>query len=251
MDALRDGDFDDLLLPDAMKETGVLYLMPVPLATEGLDALSPRVITVIHQTRHFIVENARTARRFIKSTTPPYRIEELEVVELDKHARDLPMDLLDPLLQGKPVGVMSEAGCPGIADPGSLIVRAAHAQGIRVVPLVGPSSILLALMASGLDGQKFQFHGYLSPKKEQLLADLRRLEESAAKQGTQIFIETPYRNQQVFQAALQVLHPKTMLCVAIDLTAPNEWIRTHSISEWQKISAPDFHKRPAVFCIDR
>ncbi len=230
--------------------TGVLYLIPVPLAPGSPDTLAPGTSRVIHRTTCFIVENARTARRFIKSTNPPYRVEALSITELDKHGSNDPAALLAPLFSGKNIGVMSEAGCPGIADPGSTLVHYAHDNGIRVVPLTGPSSILLALMASGLEGQRFQFHGYLSPKKAGLASDLRKLEDLARREkGTQIFIETPYRNLQIFEIALHVLAEDTMLCVAADLTGEEEWIRTFSIGQWKQLPKPDLHKRPAVFCI--
>jgi 16S rRNA (cytidine1402-2'-O)-methyltransferase len=229
---------------------GVLYLIPTPLLPETLYTLSPDVIRVLHQTHYYIVENARTARRFIKSTQPPYTIDTLHIVELDKHDSPDPRSLLIPAFEGNDIGILSEAGCPGIADPGSVIVQYAHAHDLRVIPLTGPSSILLALMASGLNGQRFQFHGYLTPKKDRIAVDLRKLEENSRKEGsTQIFIETPYRNMQVFEAALKVLMPTTLLCVAVDLTSEQEYIHTRTIGKWQISAVPELHKRPAVFCI--
>lgn len=231
-------------------QTGRLYLIPVPLAGDALQTLSPQVITAIHGLRHFVVENARTARRFISTTNPPYRIDELEIVEIGKHDHGDPAELLAPLFGGLDMGMMSEAGCPGIADPGSELVRFAHEKRIKVIPLTGPSSILLALMASGLGGQQFSFHGYLAPKRDQLASDLRRLEGiSAREHATQIFIETPYRNAQVMETALQVLGAETRFCVAVDLTSDTEWIRSMTIREWRQTEAPNLHKRPAVFCL--
>lgn len=232
------------------ENTGTLYLIPIPLASGALHTLSPETIQVIHSLKYFVVENARTARRFIKATNPPYAIDSLQIAELDKHELQDTGVLLDPLLKGHPMGIMSEAGCPGIADPGNILVQYAHQHEIRVIPLTGPSSILLALMASGLEGQRFQFHGYLSPKAKQLRSDLKLLEANAYRdRTTQIFIETPYRNKQVLEVALQTLSDQTALCIAVDLTAPEEWIRTRSVAQWKTSQKPDLHKRPAVFCI--
>jgi 16S rRNA (cytidine1402-2'-O)-methyltransferase len=232
------------------KKKGTLYLIPVPLAPDALHTLSSQIIEVLHATQHFVVENARTSRRFIKSTNPPYPIDSLVITELDKHDLTDARKHLEPLFDGRHVGVLSEAGCPGIADPGSVLVRFAHAHQVRVVPLTGPSSILLALMASGMNGQQFHFHGYLSAKKGQLNNDLKRLEDLVRKdRATQIFIEAPYRNTQVFEIALQVLSDETALCLAIDLTAGTEWIRTMKIGAWKKYAVPELHKRPAVFLI--
>ncbi len=230
---------------------GTLYLIPVPLYPGALQTLSSQVIQIIHATNYFIVEDARTARRFIKSTNPPSSIESLHIVELNKHAEDDPMILLSPLLEGNDVGLMSESGCPGIADPGSNLVLRAHERGIHVVPLTGPSSILLTLMASGMNGQHFQFHGYLSPKKDQIASDIRRLEEISRKyKATQIFIETPYRNQQVIETAIRTLAPATLFCVGVDLTSASEMVRTLPISKWKEVSLPELHKRPSVFCLE-
>lgn len=231
-------------------KTGSLFLIPVPLAEEALDSLSPYVMATIHRLRHFVAENARTARRFIRTTDPPYRIEELSIDEIGKHDPGDPAVLLAPLFEGFDVGIMSEAGCPGIADPGSSLVRFAHQNGVKVIPLTGPSSILLALMASGLGGQQFRFHGYLAPKRDKLTADLRRLESISGQESTtQIFIETPYRNTQVMETAMLVLNDNTLLSVAVDLTSPSEWIRTMPVREWKEAEVPDLHKRPAVFCL--
>jgi 16S rRNA (cytidine1402-2'-O)-methyltransferase len=231
-------------------DIGILYLVPVPLAPGALHTLAPQVINVLHATHHFIVENARTARRFIKSTNPPYQIAALYITELSKHDQTDPAQHLAPLFAGHNVGILSEAGCPGIADPGSLLVQFAHAHGVNVVPLSGPSSICLALMASGMNGQRFQFHGYLSPKRDLLMIDLKRLEELARKdQATQIFIETPYRNTQVVETAFQVLSQDIVFCIAVDLTSDTEWTRTMQIKAWKAYALPELHKRPAVFCL--
>ena len=233
-----------------MTAPGTLYLIPVPLAADALHTLAPEIIAVLRSTNHFIVENARTARRFIKTTNPPYQIDALILTELSKHESNPAEQLLSPLFAGHNVGILSEAGCPGIADPGSALVQFAHRKGVRVVPLTGTSSLLLALMASGLNGQRFLFHGYLSPKKDVLAADLRRLEDiSRRDDATQLFIETPYRNTQVVETALRVLADSTMFCIAVDLTSPAEWIQTLEVSAWRKATVPDLHKRPAVFCL--
>lgn len=233
-----------------INSTGTLYLIPTPLINGALQTLSPHAIQVIHTLQYFIAEDARTARRFIKQTAPPYSIDSLNITELDKHDTNDSDVLLAPLMKGLDVGVLSEAGCPGIADPGSDLVIAAHEKGIHVAPLTGPSSIVLALMASGLNGQRFQFHGYLSPKKEQLTADLRRLEALSHKEhATQIFIETPYRNKQVIEAALNTLLPTTLFCIAADLSCETEFIRTLPIKEWRGMAMPELHKRPCVFLL--
>jgi 16S rRNA (cytidine1402-2'-O)-methyltransferase len=231
--------------------TGALFLIPTPLMADAIQTLSPQLIAVVHRLQYFIVENARTARRFIKSTNPVHPIDTLQITELNKHTEDDLQALLAPLLEGNDVGVMSEVGCPGIADPGSKLVLRAHQHGVGVVPLTGPSSIILTLMASGMNGQRFHFHGYLSPKKEHLASDLRKLEEiSRRDRATQIFIETPYRNQQVLEVAMKILSPSTLFCIGVDLTSETEMVRTFSISAWKKNPLPDLHKRPTVFCLE-
>ena len=225
--------------------------MPTPLGEGGLAALSGEALAVLPGLRFFIVERVRTARRFIKSAIPTANISEMRFYELDKHRpSDLPKGVIEPLLQGKDMGLLSEAGCPGVADPGAVVVREAHAFGIRVKPLTGPSSLLLALMASGLNGQNFAFHGYLPVKSDARRKKLRALEREVQAGGrTQLFIETPYRNAAMFEDILRSLAPQTMLCVARDLSLPTEEIYTRSISQWQK-NPPDFsEKRPAVFLV--
>ncbi|MDX1476263.1 MAG: SAM-dependent methyltransferase [Saprospiraceae bacterium] len=229
---------------------GALILIPVPIAPGNLPSLPAEVIAAIHRLRFFIVENARTARRLIKSTNPPYRINELTILELRYETSFDLEQLLRPALEGHDVGLMSEAGCPAIADPGAHVVRHAHEQGIEVKPLVGPSSIILALMASGMNGQRFCFLGYLTPKRDKLPGVLRRLEsESRRTRTTQIFIEAPYRNQQIYTACLETLSPETLLCVARDLTDPDEYVVTATVAAWRKAGTPDLHKRPAIFLL--
>jgi 16S rRNA (cytidine1402-2'-O)-methyltransferase len=231
-------------------QPGTLYLIPTPLVPGDLTSLTPVILDIIHVLRYLIVENARTARRLIRSTNPPYPIETVHIRELDKHLPPDPGDILSPLFDGHDIGLMSDAGSPAVADPGEILVAYAHMHGIRVIPLAGPSSILLALMASGMPGQRFCFHGYLSPKKDVLARDLRRLEEQSRRDhATQIFIETPYRNHQIVETVLNVLASGTHFCIAADLTSPDAWVRSQPISKWRKTEIPSLHKRPAVFCM--
>ena len=201
---------------------------------------------------YFLVENARTARRFIKSVAPQHVIEELRISVIDKDSTEAQIQAaLEPVLNGRNAGVISEAGCPGIADPGAELARRAHQVGIKVVPLVGPSSLLLALMASGMNGQSFAFHGYLPIERAKRVAALKSLEKQAlAQHQTQLFIETPYRNMQLLEDLLTTLHPGTRLCIAASLTAENEFVRTDTIAGW-KGKLPEIHKQPAVFLIGK
>ena len=228
-----------------------LYLIPTPLDEKALECIPAYAVGIIHSLTYFVVERAKTARHFIKATNPPYPISDLQIMELNEHTPSEEVEaLLKPLLEGYSVGLMSEAGCPGVADPGAALVAWAHKKGIEVVPLVGPSSILLALMASGLNGQQFCFNGYLSAKRQDLDKDLRRLEQLARKgSGTQIFIETPYRNQALLEQSLLSLASDTKLCIAVDITGANESILTKTIVQWKKIGLQDLHKRPAIFLI--
>jgi 16S rRNA (cytidine1402-2'-O)-methyltransferase len=234
-----------------MSKKGTLYLIPTPLGDEGGAVLPEYVIQTIHQLEVFIVEKAKTARRYIKSTGHPKPISELIFVELNKRI-DVSewQNYLKAASEGKDIGMLSEAGCPGVADPGAEMAKLAHEKGLEVVPLVGPSSILLALMASGMNGQSFAFHGYLSPKRELVGKDLKRLEIQAKKaKQTQLFIETPYRNKQLVEQALKVLAPNTRFCIAMDLTLPQQFIKTKTIRDWKQSQLPDLHKRPAVFLL--
>jgi 16S rRNA (cytidine1402-2'-O)-methyltransferase len=230
-----------------------LYLIPCPIAEAALFTLSAQAIEVARHTEIFIVERAKTARHFIKSLGPVKPLPALTFLELPQTgiAAEAIQIMKASIQQGKNVGVLSEAGCPGVADPGSAVVAAAHQAGIRVVPLSGPSSILLALMASGMNGQQFAFHGYLSPKRPELARDLKRLEQMAAQKErpTQIFIETPYRSQMVLEVALASLSPHTAFGVAQALTGPEEQILVRSIQTWKKMPVPVLHKAPAVFLV--
>ena len=207
---------------------GKIYLIPTPLGENALQTIPNYVVEIIHKLDTFIVERAKTARHFIKATNPPYPLSNLTVFEIAENynlQNDDYQQVKVILSSGKDVGIMSEAGCPGVADPGAKVVAWAHGLGIEVVPLVGPSSILLALMASGMNGQSFAFQGYLSAKREELSKDLKRMEELAKRlKQTQIFIETPYRNKQFVEVALTVLQPQTHFCIATDLTTPPQYI---------------------------
>jgi 16S rRNA (cytidine1402-2'-O)-methyltransferase len=231
---------------------GTLYFIPVPLAedTTPQQVVPPEVISRMHSLRHFIVENEKTARQFLSASGHPVPIRELTFALLTKDTpvKDLP-GLLQPLQQGD-VGLMSEAGCPGIADPGAALAAVAHHKGIRIVPLIGPSSLLLGLMASGLNGQRFTFLGYLPSDKSERIRTIKGIEfDSRKQQATQLFIETPYRNQHVLEDLVANLQPQTKLCVACNITAQNEFIVTKTAAEWKKIPLPDVHKKPTVFLL--
>ena len=234
-----------------MQAKGKLYLLPTPLGTEGLEVLPQYELDIIHGLSIFIAEKAKTARHFIKATKHPSPISELVFFELNKRIDPSEwQQYLTDAKNGKNIGLLSEAGCPGVADPGAEIVKLAHQQGIEVIPLVGPSSILLALMGSGMSGQQFAFHGYLTPKKELLPKELKRLEITAKKyKQTQIFIETPYRNKQIIEQAFKHLNGPTHFCIAMDLTLSTQYIVTKQVADWKKTKLPDVHKRPAVFLI--
>lgn len=229
-----------------------LYLIPTPIAEDALHTLPAYVQDRARKLEVFIVERAKTARHFIKSLGPEKPLPELLFVELPDHRNtaDAEQAFLEAIAAGKDVGLLSEAGCPGVADPGAAIVALAHRNGIRVVPMTGPSSLLLALMASGMNGQQFAFHGYLSPKRPELARDLRRLEQLARQQQqTQLFIETPYRSQLVLEVALETLQPDTAFAVAQDLTGAGELIRSLPIREWRRQNRPQLEKAPAVFLV--
>ena len=228
-----------------------LYLIPVPLSDNGTSHLSVGVFNILPHIKHIIAERAKTARKWIKQIVPDVDISGIEVYELEKHGQTPGIKaVLQKIKEGNPVGLMSEAGCPGVADPGAAVVAMAHQMHIEVVPLSGPSSILLALMSSGFNGQHFIFHGYLPVKKPALIQTLKQIEaRSEREKSTQIFIETPYRNMQMFESLLQTLKPYTKLCIAIDINGPGEWIRSATVVEWSKMDVPDMHKIPGVFLI--
>ena len=237
---------------------GKLYLIPITLSNPGEtsvvpeDVLPQAVKRVIDFIDDYIVENEKTARKFIKSIHPDKKQPDLKINTLNKHTEiSAHHEFIQPLLNGKNIGLMSESGCPGIADPGAVIVKLAHEKGIQVVPLVGPSSILLALMASGMNGQSFAFNGYLPIDKNDKKQALKMYERlSQEKNQTQLFIETPYRNNKLMEDLLQLLQPSTLLCVACDITLPTEFIKTKAINEWKKEKA-DLHNRPCIFIIHK
>lgn len=235
-----------------MSKPGTLYLIPVPLGpTPPLDSLPANVVETIRPLKHFVVEQAKTARAFLKAAATDTPLQELLLEELNEHTKaDAIEHLLAPLLAGNDVGLLSEAGCPAIADPGADLVAAAQRKNIRVAPLIGPSSLLLALMASGLNGQRFAFQGYLPAKDIDRSKSLRELEsESRKRKQTQLFIETPYRNRAMFDAILQSCQPGTRLTVATDLTLPGESVLTRTIQQWKKQTPPEIERRPTVFLI--
>lgn len=235
-----------------MVNLGTIYLIPVTLGDDNIaQVLPPEVVKIAQNLEYFVVESEKSARHFLSTikTTKPVR--ELTLNLLNEHTQDKDIaTLLAPLLQGKDVGLMSDAGCPGVADPGAKLVALAHLKNIKVVPFVGPSSILLSLMASGLNGQQFAFLGYLPVDKQSRNQKIKEIEKrSLTHKETQIFIETPYRNQHMLEALLSECHPNTKLCVACDISTTTEMVSTKTIAAWKKLSAPDLHKRPTVFLL--
>lgn len=228
---------------------GTLYLIPVALGgDDALSLVAPDTIATARKLRTFIAENAKSARSFLKAIAHPGPLQELKIHTLDEHTRDV-APLLKLLLSSEDCGLMSEAGCPAVADPGSALVRRAHEAGVRVVPLIGPSSVLLALMASGMNGQRFAFHGYLPVERTERARKLKEL-EARARDETQIFIETPYRNEALLSALLQHCRGDTLLCIAADLTLPGGFVAARTIAEWKK-KPPIIDRRPAVFLLSR
>jgi 16S rRNA (cytidine1402-2'-O)-methyltransferase len=228
-----------------------LYLIPVPLGETPHEKVLPHYNReVILSLKYFIVENVRTARRFLKKTEPSIVIDELHFTELNEHTGiETVPDMLKPLKEGFSIGVMSEAGCPAVADPGADIVALAQGSGFQVVPLVGPSSILMALMASGFNGQSFAFHGYLPVEQSKRIEKIKFYESRIyAENETQIFIETPYRNNKLLDDFIKTCKPSTKLCIASEITCEEEFIRTLPVKEWTKIK-PDLNRKPAIFLI--
>lgn len=228
--------------------TGRLYLIPVTLGGEDfLKVIPEKVISLTMQLRFFVVEDLRSARRYLRLLDKKFPIDESVFFELNEHTRDAEIaHFLEPLLNGSDIGIMSEAGLPGIADPGARLVALAHRQKIIVTPLAGPSSILLALVSSGLNGQKFTFNGYLPVKPAELSVRLRELEKRAGEGFAQIFMETPYRNQKMLETIVATCNNETKLCIAADITLPTEMIRTMKIAEWKR-NLPQLKNRLAVF----
>jgi len=232
---------------------GKVYMIPVRLGDDiKLEVLPISIKKIIEETTHYIVENEKTARRFIKKISPTKSQPSLELSLLNKFTEDIELNsFLDPCLKGHNVGILSEAGCPGIADPGADIVKLAHQKNIQVVPLVGPSSILLALMASGMNGQGFSFNGYLPIDKQERKQKIKQLERVSFEQNqSQLFIETPYRNEKLLNDLITILHPNTRLCIAADITLTTEYIKTLPASQWKKAKV-ELHKRPCIFIIHK
>ncbi|PJE42244.1 MAG: SAM-dependent methyltransferase [Flavobacterium sp.] len=232
---------------------GKLYLIPTTLGeSDPMDVLPQTVKRAIDFIDHYIVENEKTARRFIKAVNAQKVQAELKISLLNKHTEVSEHNaMIKPCLEGINVGLMSEAGCPGVADPGAVIVKIAHEKGIQVVPLVGPSSVLLAMMASGMNGQSFAFNGYLPIDKSDKKSALKNFEKmSSDKNQSQIFIETPYRNNKLLEDILSALQPNTHLCIAADITLPTEYIKTLRVADWKKTKV-DLHNRPTIFIIHK
>lgn len=227
-------------------------MLPCPISQgEPMDSLPEYNNHIIKELDYYIVENTRSARRFLSSLKLGLKIDELEFVELNEHTSPSDVEqMLAPLLVGRSAGVISEAGVPGVADPGADVAALAHQKGVRVMPLVGPSSIILSMMASGLNGQSFAFNGYLPVKSDARIAAIRRFEKRLHSEGqSQAFIEAPYRNGKLFEDFIKVCAPQTRLCVAMDILDNQEFIRTMSIAQWRKEPMPDMHKRPCIFII--
>ena len=234
-----------------MIQKGRIFLFPCPIFEGKTESLSAESIKWLHETTTFVVEKAKTARHFIKSTQHPVPIALMQILEITENKKEL-SEFLQVVHQGTNIGVISEAGCPGVADPGAEVVEWAHLHGIKVVPFVGPSSILLALMASGFNGQNFAFNGYLSNKKPELITQLKALEQKVQKTGqTQIFMETPYRNAFIIETCLDTLNEQTRLCIACDINAPDEDIRQMRVVEWKKAIKGEYHKRPCIYLIGK
>jgi 16S rRNA (cytidine1402-2'-O)-methyltransferase len=231
---------------------GVLYMIPCPIsdATDVYDVTPASNRAIIDSLDYFIVENVRSARRFLSKAGISRKIDDLEFVELNEHTREgvAVEAMVRPIEQGRSAGVISEAGVPGVADPGALVAAACHRRGIRVVPLVGPSSILMSIMASGLNGQSFAFNGYLPVKPPERARAIKALERRAqTEHQSQIFIEARYRNVKLVEQLLSVCSPATRLTIACDITSPEEIILTRTIEQWRKVAMPDIAKRPTIF----
>lgn len=230
--------------------TGRLYLIPNLLGDSTPTSVIPQdAVTILNGIKHFIVENEKTARRHLRAIGFTESYDDVQLYPIGKHSneQDYPR-YLSPIKDGHNMGVLSEAGMPGIADPGSKIVALAHQKNIRVAPLVGPSSILLALVSSGMNGQQFSFHGYLPKDRNDRIRKIKSMEKSIAHHGSQLFMDTPFRNNQVLEDLIQQCAPNTKLCIACDITLETEYIVTKTISDWKK-NIPDLQKRPAIFVL--
>jgi len=236
-----------------MEQPGKVYLIPTVLSPEGLHTIPPYVTAAVQKISVFFVENERTARRYLKALDRSINIDNLQILLMQGGGATGVSDTEQArrfLLEGKDIGIMSEAGCPAIADPGHRIVLAAHSVDAPVIPMVGPNSMLMALIASGMNGQNFQFVGYLPVKPGERIKAIKELEmESMKKHQTEMFIETPYRNNHLLRDLLGSCKDTTLVCVAADITAPEEYIRTKTVKEWKKQELPELHKRPAIFLL--
>lgn len=233
---------------------GTLYLIPSAIGDETTSASFPEInLRIIEKLHHFVVEDVRAARRFLKKILPGIKIDDLSFQILSEHTRPEEVAvLLEPVLQGTDMGLLSEAGLPCVADPGALLVGHAHENGVKIVPLTGPSSVFLALMASGFNGQNFAFHGYLPIDKNERTAKIRELERAVyTHDQTQVFIETPYRNHQMMESLVQTCRQQTRICIAVNLTLPGETIMTRTAEQWAVCKWPEIQKKPAVFLIYR
>ena len=231
---------------------GTLYLIPSLLSEENAAIIPAHTREILYTLDHFVVENEKTARHFLKAVQYPKPLQDASMHLLNEHTKAEEVNgMLKPLLEGKNIGIISEAGCPAVADPGSDLVRIAHSKNIEIIPLVGPSSLLLALMASGMNGQCFSFAGYLARDRNDRIKAIRELERKVvAKNETQIFIEAPYRNQHLLEDILQSCAPSTLLCLAANLTAASQFVKTKTVAEWKK-DIPDIQKKPVVFLLGR
>lgn len=230
-----------------------IYLIPTTLGDSPVENVIPKyIVDIINQTEHYIVENIKTARRYLIKAGIKTKIDDLTFYELNKHSSPNEYaSYLNPIKENQNIGIISEAGTPGVADPGADIVAIAHRRNIPVVPLVGPSSILLSVMASGLNGQNFAFVGYLPIKKPERIKRIKELERrSQVENQTQLFIETPYRNQHLLEDIISNCSSETKLCIASDITLETEFIKTKSVKEWEK-GIPNLHKRPTIFLIHK
>jgi 16S rRNA (cytidine1402-2'-O)-methyltransferase len=233
-----------------MKSPATVYLIPTLLDDEGMDALPEYILDAVKSSKVFFVENERSARRFLKKLWKEMEIDSYQWFVIHKAEDSVKQEFLQQIKQGKTIAILSEAGCPGIADPGQILVAAAQEAGAMVKPLVGPSSILLALMASGMNGQHFQFHGYLPIEIAERNRSIRELESASRKDGSaQIFIETPYRNISLLDSLLKNCSNGTRLCIAVNLTGKSESVKTKTIEAWRK-SIPDINKKPAIFILE-
>jgi 16S rRNA (cytidine1402-2'-O)-methyltransferase len=236
---------------DILNKNGKIYIIPTTIGDVCIgDSIPQRTVEVTHNIRHFIVEDTRTARRYLSKLKMPVKIDELVFLELNEHTKPEEISgLLAPALNGNDVGIISDAGVPCVADPGAAVIAYAHSKNIQIVPLVGPSSILLALMAAGMNGQNFAFAGYLPVKEQERNQRIQFLERRSKQENqTQIFIEAPYRNLQLFKSFTSVCNSSTMLCIAANITLADEFIKTLSITDWKK-QQPEINKKPCIFIL--